>query len=52
MISLVTRMIAITRRKIRKIETIFIQSETPLVQNKEAKLQEDVFNTTPTHVPI
>ena len=39
-------------KKIKKIARIFIQSETPLVPNKAAKLQEDLSNTTPTHVPI
>ena len=52
MISLVTQIIAITRKKIKKIDKIFIQSEIPPTANKEAKLQEDVFKTTPTHVPI
>jgi hypothetical protein len=52
MISLVTQMIAITRKKIKKIVTIFIRNATPLTPNKEDKLQEDLSSTIPTHVPI
>ncbi|MEI6773293.1 MAG: hypothetical protein WCL18_00200 [bacterium] len=31
---------------------MFIRSEIPLTPNKEAKVQEDLSSTTPTHVPI
>ncbi|MEI8008868.1 MAG: hypothetical protein WCI00_05815 [bacterium] len=32
--------------------TIFIRSEIPVTPNKEAKVQEDLSSTIPTHVPI
>jgi len=43
---------ATTHKKIKKIAMIFIQSVIPLAPNKEAKLQDDLSITTPTHVPI
>lgn len=52
MISLVVRMIAITRKKIKKMAIIFIQSSEPLQLNKADKLQEDLSSTTPTQVPM
>lgn len=52
MISLVTRIIATTRKKIKNIAAILIHKEIPVTPNKEAKLQEDLVSTTPTHVPI
>ncbi|MEI6672720.1 MAG: hypothetical protein WCL02_05310 [bacterium] len=51
-ISLVTRIIAITRKKTKKIAIIFIQREIPVTPNNEDKLQEDLSRTTPTHVPM
>ena len=51
-ISFVVRMIATTRKKIRKIPAIFIQRATPWVPNNEDKLHVDLSSTTPTHVPM
>jgi len=50
--SLVTRTIAIIRKKIKKIAAILIHKEIPVAVNKEAKVQEDLSSTTPTQVPI
>lgn len=45
-------MIAITRKKTKKMAMIFIQRDIPLAPNKEAKVQDDLSSTTPIHVPI
>ncbi len=52
MISFVVRMIAITRKKTKKIAAILIRRAIPVTPNKDAKVQEDLSSTTPTQVPI
>ena len=51
-ISLITRMMATTHKKIKKIAITFIRSETPVTPSREARDQEDLSSTTPTHVPM
>ncbi|MCX6825143.1 MAG: hypothetical protein NTY80_02860 [candidate division SR1 bacterium] len=50
--SLLVQIILIARKNISRTATILIQKEIHVAPNKEARVQEELSSTTPTHVPM